>query len=116
MSYWLAYVVEGQEEPVDGDHVASGTGWDRWGDWVAGKADAYPEAAHLAEEGWSEPPEVLAELEHELERLPHEEGATPDLSAVTAHLLAALRQRPEDTVAVLVTDGEPGEEEATDPP
>src|SRR5262245_21089917 len=88
MGYFVAYVIEGQERPEDGDAVASGTGWLDWADWASGLAKRYPQAAHLAEEGWLEPAEALDALEHELEELRHEKGGPKGAAAVTGNLLA----------------------------
>jgi hypothetical protein len=109
MSFFAAYVVPGSGEPTDGDSVATSLGWKRWGDWVLTHADHFPGAAHLAQEGWLEGAESFAELEHELGKLLHE-APDPDRSAVTAQVLAALKSRPPGATALVVTDGEPGDE------
>jgi hypothetical protein len=110
VSLFAAYVVPGRDEPVDGDAVSTSLGWKRWGDWVLTHADHFPGAAHLAQEAWLEGAPALDELEHELGKLLHE-APDPDRSAVTAQLLAALRSRPREAVGLLVTDGEPGDDE-----
>jgi len=117
MSYFVAYAVSEDGPPVDGELVASGTGWLNWGKWVLDHADEFPEAAHLAEQGWldEETPGSLDALETELERLLHEIG-NADLAAITAQLLAGVRAKPEGTVGLLVTDGEPAGDDDDESP
>jgi hypothetical protein len=111
VSFFASYVV-GEGEPVDGDDIASTTGWNNWSEWVLSRHEDYPEAAHLAQEGWLDEgqPGSLDALEHELERLLHEMGDA-DLAAISAQLLAALRAKPTGTSGLLITDGEPGDED-----
>lgn len=110
MSYFLAYVLPEPAPPVDGDNLASAKGWLQFGDWVVARSDEFPEAAHLAQEGWVEDGEDgaphLADLEEELSRVPHA-AAPEDVAAIAATLLAAVKARPDGCVGVLVTDGEP---------
>jgi hypothetical protein len=108
MGLFAAYLLPDRDEPVDGDPISTALGWKNWGDWVLSLADEYPEAAHLAQEGWVEGPDQLAELEEELTRLLHE-APDPDRGAITAQVLSALRGRPEQATALMVTDGEPGD-------
>lgn len=107
MSLHAAYLLPDRDEPADGDGISTGRGWKNWADWVLTHADQFPEAAHLAQEGWVEGGAQLAELEEELVRLMHEAPDT-DRSAVTAQVLAALRSRPGASTALLVTDGDQG--------
>lgn len=113
MSWFVAYVHPDSEEPSDGPDVATGTGWANWGTWLLDedplRTDSYPESAHLAQEGWLEGEESFELFEHELERLLHDMGE-PNLVAVTAQILAAVRARPEGTTGIIITDGEPGDE------
>ena len=95
-------------EPVDGDPLASTLGWYQWANYVMARADAHPEAAHLAGFGWSDRPD---DLERDLEQLLHAADSDPDTSAVTAQVLAALRARPDGATAFYATDGEPGDDE-----
>lgn len=108
MSFHIAYVLPEPTPPVDGDHLASAHGWLAFGDWVLARPDEFPELAHLAQEGWLEDDEPLAELEEELGRVA---GATEDVAAISAHLLAAVKARPDGCVGVIVTDGEAGAED-----
>lgn len=113
MSYFAVYVMPEGTEPIDGDHVATGNGWLNWGDHVLEDQDDYPESAHLAEEGWVDwEGGTPDDLEHELEQLTHLPDR--DAGAVSAALLAALRARPEGTVALLVSDGQPGGDDDDD--
>ena len=106
MSYHLVYA-DPEGKPTDGDQLATGAGWLAWGDHVLTNQDQFPECAHLAQEGWAD---RLADMEHEAELLTHEKDG--NVAAVSANLLAAVRGRPADTEAVLVTDGtEPGDDE-----
>lgn len=111
MSLSAAYLLPGRDEPADGEEVSTALGWQRWADWVLTHADHYPEASHLAQEGWLEGGAALAELEEELTRLLHE-APDPDRAAVTAQVLAALRARPDGSAALLVTDGDGGGDES----
>ncbi|HEY1191543.1 MAG TPA: ADP-ribosyltransferase [Gemmata sp.] len=108
MSYFSAYVMT-EGEPQDGPDIASNSGWASWSEWVLSQADQYPEAAHLAQEGWLDGAEDLAGLEHDLEQLVHDATTNPNLTGVTAQVLAALRSRPEGALGLIVTDGEGGE-------
>lgn len=113
MSYYIVYAVEAG--PQDGPGVASTSGWLNWADHVLARHEDYPEAAHLAQEGWVEPPEGSdwGDLEHELEGLTH--ASDPDAAAVSASLLAAVRARPPRTEGLIVTDGtEAGDEDTSD--
>lgn len=109
MSFHLAYVLPEPTPPEDGDHLSSAHGWLAFGDWVLAHAEEYPELAHLAQEGWLEDDECLTELEEELGRVPHA-GAGEDVAAIAAHLLAAVKARPDGCVGVIVTDGEAGDD------
>jgi hypothetical protein len=110
MAYFICHVVSESGPPTDGPDIASTRGWADWGSWVLDRHEEFTESAHLAEHGFLEGDESLADLEHELETIAHEIG-NPDLAAVTSELLAAVRGRPKGTLAVLVTDGEPGDED-----
>ena len=111
MSLYIVYVPEGGD-PVDGDQVATNSGWLAWGDWVLGRADDFPEAAHLAEEGdwWPDEGSDAGDLEAELRRL-LEGGGPKDRLSVTARLLEAVGDRPDGVDSFLVTDGSPGGED-----
>lgn len=109
MSYFAVYVFP-DKPPEDGDHVASTSGWFDWGTWVLARHEEYPEAAHLAQEGWNEGAEALTALEHELDSLLHEIGDR-DLAAVSAQVLAAVRALPPGAVGISISDGEPGDGE-----
>jgi hypothetical protein len=108
MGYFVAYVLDDQDEPIDGDHVASGTGWDAWGGWAEGLDESdFPATVRLAEEGEGYPPAVLQE---ELRQLVDDPPGEPsqDVRHVTQALLDRLGEMPKDTVAIIVTDGEAG--------
>jgi hypothetical protein len=105
VSYSAAYVLP-DRPPAEGDDIASTSGWFDWSNSVMARGAEFPAAAHLGAFGWSD---QFADLETDLEQLLHV-GDPPDLSAVTAQILAALRARPEGTTEFIVTDGEPGDE------
>lgn len=115
MSYFIVYATEDTSDdvpPIDGDHIATGRGWLAWGDWALANQDAMPEAARLAEDGELYPAEALDALESQLDEALHgRHKAPPHVNAITAALLAALRARPDDTVAILISDGTPGGDE-----
>lgn len=102
MSYYVVYV-NPDGGTRDGDQIATGAGWLTWGEYALDRADEYPEAAHLAQEGWLGRPEDLDDLEHELETLAHADDR--DVGAISGNLLAAVRARPDGTEGILVTDG-----------
>lgn len=101
-----AYALPDEQEPADGDELASTLGWSHWSDYVAARHDHYRAAAQLALWHWSNYP---ADLEHELEQLLHD-CDDEDLTAVTAQVLAALRAMPEGAT-FYATDGEPAGDE-----
>lgn len=111
MSYYVVYAIaDAARPPEDGEQVATGRGWLNWSDYVlAGeRADDFPEAAHLGQEGWTQwggenEPADAGDLTHELEQLTHADDA--DVAAVSARLLAAVSARPADCCGILVTDG-----------
>jgi hypothetical protein len=119
MGLYLVYGVEGADGPVDDTSgwTASNTGWGAFGDWAAGlPAGEYPELTYLAEYG-----EVFAEdgsaaaveaLAGELARALGEKPGdpTPEVLGVGKLLLQALRRRPADAVAAVITDGTSGDE------
>ena len=102
-----AYVLPGQAPP-DGPDLASSTGFYHWTNFVMSRGDAHPEAGHFAAFHWSD---RFNDLEHDLEQLLHSPESDPDLTAVTAQVLAALRARPEGAAEFYATDGEPGGEQ-----
>lgn len=111
MSYYPIFLWPDPEDGSDprveeGDTVASGTGYAAWSEWLVPLAEKYPAADALAEHGWSEDPEAL---EHDLHAMLGEAGATEDVRAVTASLLAAVKGRPDGCAGVAVTDGTPGD-------
>jgi hypothetical protein len=103
VSYSALYAIP-DAPPADGDSVASTTGWLHWTNAVLARADDHPELAHLAAHGWAD---RFEDLEHELEQLLHAPDGDPDLAAITAQVLAAVKARPPQAAALLVTDGEP---------
>lgn len=106
MSYHVVYAIADRPDaPRDGDQLATGTGWGRWGGYVLDRADDYPECAHLAQEGWVDGGPDFADLVHEAEDLTH--ARDPDVAAVSARLLAAVKARPDGTEGLVVTDGTP---------
>ncbi len=114
MGYFVSFAVDGNDLPVDGDHVASNTGWSGFGDWAADlPEDHYPHLVYLAEEGACVSAESLAALESELARAALEKPGKPPLpiQGVARSLLASVRARPEGAVAMVVTDGTEGEDE-----
>jgi hypothetical protein len=102
----MAFVAD-EGEPTDGDGVASGRGLHEWQEWALGLDEGdFPCVRRLAFAGEGYPVPLL---EEELKALA-DEDAPPDVQSVNRQLLAVLRQRPADTVAVLLTDGESGED------
>src|SRR5262249_19582881 len=109
MSFFAVYVyADGTFQ--DEDTLASGTGWLHWCEWVDTIAGRYPVASRLSLEGDAS---ALDDLEHELEALLHED-ADVNARTVTAGLLGAVKHRPAGTVALIVTDGTPGDESEDD--
>ena len=109
MSYFVCYARRDREQPDDGPHLASNTGYYDFGTFVETRAAEFAELAHLVEHGWSDRFDALAS---ELTRLRQQAAtAEPDVASVAAELARAVAARPADAVAVMVTDGEPGDEE-----
>ena len=105
MSYFVSFSVAGQEEPVDGDEVASARGWATFAAWAAALPDPpYHELSYLAEEGWCV---EIAALERELRQALAERPNAPgaDVLEVGRRLLAEVRGRPGKADALVVTDG-----------
>jgi hypothetical protein len=109
VAYSVAYIM-GQGKPKDGDQLGSGRGWLSWVEYAISRADDYPTAAQLAEDGWVWPVEKVEQLARELHQCLQDEQASADVKGVTRRLLAAVRLRPEGTTGVLVTDGTEGGE------
>jgi hypothetical protein len=109
VSYYVSFSVEGQEEPVDGDEIASARGWATFAGWAAALPDPpFHELSYLAEEGWCE---EMSALERELQQALAERPGTPspDVLEVGRRLLAEVRGRPTGADAMVVTDGTAGE-------
>jgi hypothetical protein len=105
----MAFVAD-EGEPADGDGVASGRGLHEWQEWALGlDEEDFACVRRLARTAEGYPPPLL---EEELKSLVDDppDDAPPDVQSVSRQLLAVLRQRPADTVAVLLTDGESGED------
>jgi hypothetical protein len=114
MGLFLVYGVEGGDAPADDatGWTASNSGWGAFGEWAGDlPQDEFPELTYLAEYG-----EVFAEdggaaaveaLEAELARALEEKPGdpTPEVLGVGKLLLQALRRRPADAVAAIITDG-----------
>lgn len=108
MSLHVVYAVSETDPPLDGPHVASTRGFYDFGTFVEGRGGEFPEVAHLVENGWSDD---FAALEAELPRVSSAAAAQPDVAGVADELATAVKGRPARAVAVLVTDGEPGDGE-----
>ncbi len=112
MSFSTLYALP-DSPPTEGDGIASTTGYWNWSNAVLARGpDQFPELSHLAAHGWAD---RWDELEHELGELLH---AVPDptLAPITAAVLAAVRARPPEAAALLVTDGDPAADDEIDEP
>jgi len=114
MGYFVAFVVEGQEEPVDADDIATNSGWAAFQDWAAELSEAdYPELWYLGEYGevydaeGDEQGRALDRLESDLELAIHArpDNPTEDVLHVARRLLAIVQGRPDGAAAMVVTDG-----------
>jgi hypothetical protein len=110
MGVEVYFAVEGQDEPVEGDQVASLLGWSQFSAYGASlDPDDFPAVVRLAVlgEGWP-----LDELEDELRRLAKKPPGNPsaDVRGVTARLLEVLGEKPEKSEGIVISDGEPGED------
>lgn len=108
MSYHIVYGVD-SGEPIEGPHLASGSGWLAWVEWVLG-LDGYEEVHVLAENGWCD---NLTDLATELEWLA-EDCDDDDLLAITKTLREVAARPPQGAKSVTVTDGTPAGEEGED--
>ena len=109
MGYFVAFAVEGRDEPVDGDEIASNSGYASFQEWAANLPADYPELGHLGEHGVADDFEQLeSDLEHAIRSRPGK--PSEDVLHVARRLLAIMRTRPDDALALVVTDGT-GEED-----
>jgi len=110
VAYFACYVVTGNDKPLDGDHVASGTGWASWGAWAVGLGKSFPATVRLADQGEGYPPDLL---EAELKRLIASKPGRPDedVRHITEELLTVVADRPKGCIAVIVTDGSDNEDD-----
>jgi hypothetical protein len=106
MGFFARYTFP-DDTSVDGDAIASNSGTLAWSNAVLARATPGTALAHLAAHYWDG---RWDDLEHELGEFLH---AVPDANvvAVTAAVLAAVKARPAEAAALLVTDGEPSGEE-----
>jgi hypothetical protein len=115
MGYFVVYCPQDAAADITGgDHVASNAGYDDFLRW-AETLDGLPALAALAEEGAADADALEADLARALQPGDQEGGLpgapSPQVKGVAERLLAAVRERPEGTAAVGVTDGTAGEEE-----
>ena len=111
MGYFVVYCPEDDDaDLVGGDQVASNSGYAAFVEWAAELRDGYVELAELADKGVLGSPEELEALEAQLARAlrAKPDRPSPDVRGVARRLLAALRERPEGTAAMAVTDGTAG--------
>jgi hypothetical protein len=111
MSFSALYAAP-DADPIEGDGIASTTGYWNWSNAALAHAPENSALAHLAAHGWDD---RWDDLEHELGEFLHA-LPDPDVVAVTAAVLAAVRGRPDGAAALLVTDGEPGGDDESDEP
>jgi hypothetical protein len=108
MGYSVYYGFE-EKEPAEGPHLASGTGWIQWCDFVEADTETYPECAHLAAEGWQEP---LDDMRAELVTLKDSGELPENLQEITETLIEAIDKKPKDAPSIIISDGsEPGEDD-----
>jgi hypothetical protein len=115
VSVYIVYL-DAAGNTTEGDSVASNGGWAGWCEWAAGLQ--HPEYASLAEDGWSDAPQVLAAELSDIVggRAVSDRGYIPrDVLSVTDTLLSALRDAPPDTAAVMISDGIEGDGEDDEP-
>jgi hypothetical protein len=113
MGWFVSFAVGDSDDPVDGDEVASNSGWGAFSEWAAGLPDDYPELGYLGEYGEIFPADALGRLEADLVRALREKPGDPPRSVlhVAQQLLAAVKARPEGAEAMVVTDGTEGGDE-----
>lgn len=117
MSYFICYAVEDSEEPVEGDDVASTTGWLPFSDWgVELDADKFPQLRYLAWHGEIPSKEDIEALEKELVLAVKERPGKPDanLLRILKRLLGIIKARPAKADAFVITDGTGPESEEED--
>jgi hypothetical protein len=110
MSYFVSFGVGGQEEPVDGDEIASTRGWYDFGTWVEGLGEDFPTLAFLVEEGGVGSKEDIVNLEEELGRAVKGKPSR-DVLEVGRRLLAEVKGRPAGAEEMVITDGTDGGDE-----
>jgi hypothetical protein len=101
---------------VDGDEIASNSGWAAFADWAADLPDEYPELGYLGEHGECFPADALAQLEDDLRRALREKPGKPSANVLSVgrRLLAAVEARPKGSEGMVVTDGTEGEDAGED--
>jgi hypothetical protein len=102
------YAVAGEEQGVEGDHVASLSGWDAWSSWAADLGEDWPYAVRLAD-GESWPVDALKDELRRLVRRPPGDPP-PDVRSVTERLLEVVGDAPEGCEGIIISDGEPSED------
>jgi hypothetical protein len=114
VAWWVAFAVQGSDEIVDGDEVASTQGLADFQEWCVSLPEGeYPELAYLGEYGvclddeGDDPGAALARLEKALARALKEKPGelSRDVLHVAERLLTELRNRPEGAEEMAVTDG-----------
>jgi hypothetical protein len=115
MSWFATWAVRGKRKPVDGDHVATNTGWKEFGDWAERLRATHFKLWHLAVHGVcftadGETEDALAGLEADLGRALADRPGNPrpNVLSVAKRLLDEVRHRPEGAVALAITDGTGG--------
>jgi hypothetical protein len=118
MSFFLSFASdhtdEITDEITDTDEVGTTRGWHDFSEWAAGlDEERFPALTFFVEEGGVGEAEDMAQLEEELAEALHARPGSPsrDVLSVGQRLLHELRGRPEDSDAVVVTDGTEGKGE-----
>jgi hypothetical protein len=113
MGWFVSFGVEGREDPVDGDEIASNSGLAAFQEWAADLPDEYPELGYLGEHGECFPADALAQLEDDLRRALREKPGAPSASVqhVARRLLAVVEGRPKGSEGLVITDGTEGRNE-----
>ena len=110
MGFHCVYLGPDDGAIIDGDHVASNSGWAAFVAWAVGLGGGYGDLAELAEEGVVASPDELSRLQAQLRRALREQPgyASPEVMGAARRLLACVRARPDGCTAMMITDGSAG--------
>lgn len=112
MSFHIVYVTSEPGSLLDGPPVATTHGFTDFGSFVEYHASEFPYTASFVEHGQADDSQAgtLDALAKEIGMIANNSKVEKDIRGVATSLLTGLQSRPANTVGVIVTDGEVGED------